>query len=80
MQVEGIAFQTSILGGGVSATNGLQIQALHTVDDIRDFPKIRGPYFGVLTIRILLFSVLNWGPLFSETPVNPALPIIRNVP
>ena len=26
------------------------------------------PYFGVLTIRILLFRVLYSGPLFSETP------------
>ena len=35
-----------------------------------DFPKIRVPYSGVLTIRILLFSVLYWGPrpLFSEAP------------
>ena len=24
--------------------------------------------FGVLIIRILLFRVLYWGPLFSETP------------
>ena len=30
--------------------------------------EIRGPYFGVLIIRILLFRVLDWGPLFSETP------------
>ena len=27
------------------------------------------PYFGVLTIRILLFRVLYEGPLFSETPI-----------
>ena len=27
------------------------------------------PYFRVLTIRILLFRVLYWGPLFSETPL-----------
>ena len=26
------------------------------------------PYFGVLIIRILLFRVLYWGPLFLETP------------
>ena len=32
------------------------------------FPKIRVPDFGVLIIRILLFSVLYWGPLLSETP------------
>ena len=31
--------------------------------------KIRVPYFGVLVIRILLFRVQNWGPLFSETPI-----------
>ena len=24
---------------------------------------------GVLIIRILLFKVLYWGPLFSETPI-----------
>ena len=35
----------------------------------REFPKIGVPYLGVLTIRILLFRVLYWGPLFSETPI-----------
>ena len=33
-----------------------------------EFPKIGIPYFGVLITRILLFRVLYWGPLFSETP------------
>ena len=33
------------------------------------FRKFRVPYFGVLVIRILLFRVLYWGPLFSETPI-----------
>ena len=28
------------------------------------------PYFGVLIMRILLFRVLHWGPLFSETPIS----------
>ena len=32
------------------------------------FRKLGVPYFGVLIIRILLFRVLYWGPLFSETP------------
>ena len=32
-----------------------------------EFPKIRVPYFAVLIKRILLFRVLYWGPLFSET-------------
>ena len=32
------------------------------------FPKLRVPYFGVLIIGVLLFRVLYWGPLFSETP------------
>ena len=47
-----------------------------TADDVRppgvnwDFPKIRVPYFGVLIVRILLFRVLYWGPLFSETPIE----------
>ena len=27
------------------------------------------PCFGVRIIRILLFGVLYWGPLFSETPI-----------
>ena len=27
------------------------------------------PYFGVLITRILVFRVLYWGPLFSETPM-----------
>ena len=35
-----------------------------------EFPKIRVPYLGVLMIRILLFRVLYWGPLFSETPMS----------
>ena len=30
--------------------------------------EIRVPYFGVLIIGVLLFRVLYWGPLFSETP------------
>ena len=36
---------------------------------IWEFPKIGVPYLGVLKIRILLFRVLCWGPLFSETPI-----------
>ena len=32
------------------------------------FRKVGVPYFDVLTVRILLFRVLYWGPLFSETP------------
>ena len=42
------------------------------VRNIWDFPKIRGgvPYFGVLMIRILVFRVLYWGPLFSEAPIS----------
>ena len=27
------------------------------------------PYFGVLIIRILVFRVLYWDPLFLETPI-----------
>ena len=34
----------------------------------RSFRKLGVPYFGVLIIRILLFTVLYSGPLFSETP------------
>ena len=34
-----------------------------------EFPKIGVPYFGVLIIRMLLFRALNFGPLFSETPM-----------
>ena len=34
---------------------------------IGEFPKIRVPYLGVPVIRILLFRVLYWGALFSET-------------
>ena len=37
---------------------------------IWEFAKIRGvPYFGVPIIRILLFGILYWDPLFSETPI-----------
>ena len=32
------------------------------------FRKLGVPYFGVLVTGILLFRVLYWGPLFSETP------------
>ena len=28
------------------------------------------PYVGVLKIRILLFRLRHWGPLFSETPIS----------
>ena len=34
------------------------------------FRKLAVPCFGVLIIRILLFRVLYWGPLFSETPMS----------
>ena len=33
------------------------------------FRKLGIPYFGVIITRILLFRVLYWGPLFSETPI-----------
>ena len=42
---------------------------------IREFPKKGGPYCGVLMIRVLLFRVLKWGPLSSETPITPNLSI-----
>ena len=32
------------------------------------FPKIRGPYLGVLMIRILVFWGLFWVPLFRKAP------------
>ena len=39
------------------------------------------PNFGILIIRILLLRVLYWGPLFSETPMNPnSIYFGRNVP
>ena len=34
------------------------------------FRKLGVPHFGVLMTRILLFRVLDKGPLFSETPVR----------
>ena len=35
------------------------------------------PCFGVLIIRILLFRVSHWGPLFSETPTSKSpLPLL----
>ena len=33
------------------------------------FRELGVPYFGVLIIRILLFRVLYYGPLFLETPI-----------
>ena len=38
-----------------------------------ELPKIWVPYLGVLIIRILLFRVLYWGPLLSETPMSQEL-------
>ena len=37
---------------------------------IWEFPKTRGTLFWGSLIRILLFQVLYWGPLFSETPIS----------
>ena len=34
------------------------------------FRKEGLPYLEVLIVRILLFRVLSWGPLFSEIPIN----------
>ena len=34
---------------------------------IRGFPKIRGTFLGVLTIRIIFFGGLHWGLLFWES-------------
>ena len=39
---------------------------------IWEFPKIRGPSFRVLMIRILLFRVLYWDPLCSEATISPS--------
>ena len=36
-------------------------------DVLGSFRKLGVPYFGVLITRILLFRLLYWGPLFSET-------------
>ena len=36
---------------------------------IWEFPKSGGTLSGVLVIRILLFRVLYYGPLFLETPI-----------
>ena len=33
------------------------------------FRKVGGTLSGVLVIRILVFRVLYYGPLFSETPI-----------
>ena len=42
-------------------------KVLLLLDSNGSFRKLGGPYLGVLVIRILLFRVLYWGPLFSET-------------
>ena len=42
---------------------------MHLLLQIWEFPKIRGPSFGVLIIGILLFRIMFYGPLFSETPI-----------
>ena len=36
---------------------------------ISEFPKIRGPFLEVLTIRIIVSWGLFWCPLFLETPL-----------
>ena len=33
-----------------------------------EFPNVRGTLFWVLIMRILLFRILYYGPLFPETP------------
>ena len=41
---------------------------------IWEFPKIRGPYFRVTIIRILLFRApKKKGPLFPHIPGNPLI-------
>ena len=47
----------------------LSVQAMH-LTSCGGFRKLGVLYFGVLIIRILLFRVLHWGPLFSETPMG----------
>ena len=32
-------------------------------------PKNQGPFLGVLTMRIIVYWDLSWGPLFLETPM-----------
>ena len=57
----------------VQAAQTLQLNAQAEVLRLLNgsFRKLGVPYFGVLIIRILLFRVLYWGPLFSETPHSP---------
>ena len=53
----------SCQGRSVSLAPWLTVRA-----DVGSFRKLGVPYFGVPIIRILLFRVLYWGSLFSETP------------
>ena len=46
------------------------MEGLNTLLVMWEFPKIRGTLFWVLIIRIRLFRVLYWGPLFSENPCS----------
>ena len=49
---------------------GLAVRALENSWDLYgSFRKLGVPFWGVLIIRILLFRVLYWCPLFSETPI-----------
>ena len=58
---------------GFSGTRILLCRILFLRVSYGGFRKLGAPYFGVLMIRILLFRVLYWGPLFSETPILGAL-------
>ena len=61
---------------GINETPGLASKGSHVPHErkpqvtLGGFPKIRVPYFWVLKIRILLFGVLYWDPLFRKLPIG----------
>ena len=51
-----------------------QLSRVHAVQGLGwlqygSFRKLGVPHLGALIIKILLFRVLYWGPVFSETPI-----------
>ena len=59
----------------MTLTAGMKHPQPEALEALSEFQKIRGTLFGVLIVRILLFRVLYWGPLFfGNSLVNHKLP------
>ena len=71
---QGVNMKRRLKVSGFGIWEGSEVQGVQTARcsacSKRGFPKIRGTFLGVGIIRILLFKVLYWGPLSSETPLK----------